>query len=92
MLSESYFEIYRRYKMWKKVLGKNLRFKKTLGSVMLVESVTGREFYPVVTLLQSGALTFSQCVNLQQAGEDYLPLPQKMKMDEILALKTILKL
>lgn len=78
--------------MWKTVLGKSLRFKKTSGSVMLIESGTGRKFYPVVALLQSGALTFSQCVNLQQAGEEYLPLPDQMKVGEIFALKTILKL
>jgi hypothetical protein len=78
--------------MWKKVLDKNRCFKQLPGSLVLVESGTGRKFYPVVSLLQSGALRLSDCYNLQKAGEEYLPAPSEMKLPEILKLKELLKL
>lgn len=76
--------------MWKKVLGENRRFKQLPGSLVLVESGTGRKFYPVISLLQSGALKFSDCVNLQKSGEEYLPAPSEMKLPEIMKLKEVL--
>lgn len=78
--------------MWKKVLGENRRFKQVPGSLTLIESGTGRKFYPVIQLLQSGALSFSQCVNLQKAEENYLPAPPEMKLPEIMKLKEVLNL
>jgi|GEM_PF-4966085 len=77
--------------MWKKVPGENRRFKQLPGSLVLVESGTGRKFYPVISLLQSGSLKFSECVNLQKAGEDYLPIPSEMKVQEIMGIKDLFK-
>lgn len=77
--------------MEKSVLGTTRKFKQTMGSLTLIEVSTKRKFYPILQLMGSGALQFSDVIALQSAGEEYLPLASEMTLDEVLTLKEIIR-